>query len=131
MIPNAMQDRPNANELLTTIAGVLEGDVMPLLEDPVKHRVRVAANLCQIMAREAELGPAHDVRERELLSALLGLPAETDNLTLNQTLVDRLNAEHDPALERGAWPALVEIVRGKLAVAKPGHDRYDFAAEAE
>jgi hypothetical protein len=126
-----MQDRPTATELLTTISGVLEGDVMPLLEDPIKHRVRVAANLCQILAREWELGPAHDVRERELLSSLLGAPPGTDNLALNQTLVDRLNAEHDPALERGAWPALVEIVRGKLAIAKPGHDSYDFAAEAE
>lgn len=126
-----MQDRPTATELLTTIAGVLEGDAMPLLEDPIKHRVRVAANLCQILARESELGSAHDQRERELLSALLGEPPDTDNLTLNQMLVDRLNAEHDPALERGAWPALVEIVRGKLAIAKPGHDAYDFAAEAE
>lgn len=126
-----MQDRPTATELLTTIAGVLEGDVMPLLQDPIKHRVRVAANLCQILAREWELGPSHDARERELLTSVLGTSSQAGLLELNQELVDRLNAEHDPALERRAWPALVEIVRGKLAVAKPGHDSYDFAVEAE
>jgi hypothetical protein len=126
-----MQDRPTATELLTTIAGVLEGDVMPLLQDPIKHRVRVAANLCQILAREWELGPSHDARERELLAGLLGAAPGTEPLELNRELVERLNAEHDPQLERRAWPALVEIVRGKLAIAKPGHDSYDFAVEAE
>ena len=28
-----------------------------------------------------------------------------------------------------SWPALIEIVRGKLSINKPGHDRYDFSTE--
>ena len=40
--------------------------------------------------------------------------------------------EHiDLEFERRAWHALVEIVRGKLAIAKPGHDAYDFAPELD
>ena len=37
--------------------------------------------------------------------------------------------EGDEALEARAWPVLLEIVRGKLAIAKPGHDEYDFDPE--
>jgi hypothetical protein len=31
--------------------------------------------------------------------------------------------------ERAAWKAALEIVRGKLSIAKPGHDEYDFDGE--
>ena len=44
-------------------------------------------------------------------------------------LCARLDAGHDAALERRAFKAILEIVRGKLAIAKPGHDDYDFAGE--
>ena len=45
-------------------------------------------------------------------------------------LVDRLDGR-DTELERRAFPALLEIVRGKLAIVKPGHDDYDFAGELD
>ncbi len=80
-----MQDRPTAQELLATIAELLEGEVLQSLEGegPLQHQVRVAGNLSRILGRER------------------------------------------------AWAALVEIVRAKLAITKPGHDAYDFTAELE
>lgn len=94
--------------------------------------MRVAGNLCRILEREARLGATQDAREAELLAGVLGEAAGArDSLALSRTLVERLDTGGDAALARRAWPALVEIVRGKLAVAKPGHDAFDFSAELE
>ena len=91
----------------------------------------MAGNLCRILERELALGPELDAREVELLAGLLGeYAAGRDALALGAQLVERLRADV-PVLETRAWPALVEIVRGKLAIAKPGHDAYDFADELE
>lgn len=127
-----MQDRPTAAELLATIAELLEGEALEATQGGLRHQIRVAGNLCRIVERELELGPALDAREVELLSGVLGVdPAGRDARSLAGELVERLGKGHDPELERRAWRALVEIVRGKLAVAKPGHDAYDFREELE
>jgi hypothetical protein len=125
-----MQDRPTASELLATIADLLEGDVLAATKGGLQHQVRVAGNLCRILEREASLGAAHDAREVELLASVLGEAAGGRSAReLSAALVARLGAGHDAALERRAFPALLEIVRSKLAIAKPGHDDYDFAGE--
>jgi hypothetical protein len=127
-----MQDRPTASELLETIAGLLEQEVLPATKGGLQHQVRVAGNLCRILEREARLGAAQDAREVELLAAALGeVPDGRDALALSHALVARLDAGHDAALEARAFRALVEIVRGKLAIAKPGHDAWDFSAELD
>jgi hypothetical protein len=127
-----MQDRPTASELLATIADLLENDVLAATRGGLQHQVRVAGNLCRILEREARLGAAADARETELLAEALGeAPAGRDALALSQALVARLDAGTDAALAARAWRALVEIVRGKLAIAKPGHDAWDFSAELD
>ena len=126
-----MQDRPTARELLETIADLLEGDVLQATQGALRHQVRVAGNLCRILERELALGAEYERREGELLADVLGESADGREVReLTARLVDRLNAS-DPELEQRAWPALVEIVRGKLAIAKPGHDAYDFADEVD
>jgi hypothetical protein len=125
-----MQDRPTASELLATIAELLEGDVLAATRGGLQHNVRVAGNLCRILEREARLGGAHDAREVELLASVLQEPAAgRDARALAAALCARLDAGHDAALERRAFPAILEIVRSKLAIAKPGHDDYDFGGE--
>ena len=127
-----MQDRPTAAELLGAIAELLEGALIGAVQGPLQHQVRVAGNLCRILEREAELGGAQDAREVELLARVLGVEsAGRDARALSEALVLRLDAGHDAELERAALPALLEIVRGKLAIAKPGHDAYDFADELD
>jgi hypothetical protein len=127
-----MQDRPTASELLATIAELLENEVLAATQGGLQHQVRVAGNLCRILEREARLGAAGDAREAELLASALGEPAAgRDTLALSQALVARLDAGADAALAARAWRALVEIVRGKLAIAKPGHDAWDFGAELD
>lgn len=131
-----MQDRPTAWELLDGVAELLEETLMPATEGGVRHQARVAANLCRIVQRELEQGGSLNRREAELLLAVLEQPLEArdpsdadDTLALSSELSERLLAG-DPALEARAWPALVEIVCGKLAVTKPGYADYDYAGEA-
>jgi hypothetical protein len=127
-----MQDRPTASELLEAIADLLEKEVLPATQGGLQHQVRVAGNLCRILEREARLGASQDAREVELLAGALGeAPGGRDALALSGALVARLDAGHDAALEGRAFRALVEIVRGKLAVAKPGHDAWDFGTELD
>jgi hypothetical protein len=127
-----VQDRPTASELLEAIAELLEKDLLAVTQGGLQHQVRVAGNLCRILEREARLGPGQEAREVELLAAALAEPpAGRDALALSRALVERIDAGGDRALERRAYRALVEIVRGKLAIAKPGHDAYDFSAELD
>lgn len=125
-----MQDRPTAAEFLDAIAELLEGPVLDATSGPLKHQVRVAGNLCRILEREARGGVAAEARQVALIAEVLDVdPKEHDAEALHAMLAERLKTADDVALERRAWPALVEIVRGKLAISKPGHDAYDFAGE--
>ena len=125
-----MQDRPTAAELLADIAELLEGEALQATSGALQHKIRVAGNLCRILLREVSAGPAHDEREVELLAGLLAEPAAgRDAATLSQAVIERLDAGPDASFEREAWRAAVTIVRSKLAIAKPGHDAYDFAGE--
>ncbi len=125
-----MQDRPDAGELLDAIAELLEGPLLEATSGGLRHQARVAGNLCRILGRELALGAGLEAREGALLAEVLAeQPEATDARELSARLAQRLAAGADVALERRAFPALLEIVRGKLAVAKPGHDDYDFAEE--
>lgn len=128
-----MQDRPTAAELLDAIAELLEGEVLDATSGALKHQVRVAGNLCRILQRESELQAGLDGRAREAIAALLGVdPGAAGELAeLNAELARRIREGDDVALERAAWPVLLDVVRGKLAVDKPGHDAYDFAPEID
>jgi hypothetical protein len=122
-----LQDRPTAAELLRDIAELLEGDVLAALNGPLQHSVRVAANLARIVQRELETGREANFRERALIGDLLDEEGNADELTAE--LAARLRANDDDGLARAAWPVLLAVTLDKLAINKPGHDAYDFAAE--
>ena len=133
-----MQDRPTAQELLATIGDLLQGEVLDATSGPLKHQVRVAGNLCRILEREIEHQPVNDARASLRMAEILGTETIAGDLEeLNRTLAARLRPgadfdANDPSeleFERRAFPVLLEIVRGKLDVNKPGHDAYDFEPE--
>lgn len=125
-----MQDRPTASELLKAIEHLLDDEVLEATTGPLRHRVRVAANLVRIVEREFSLGAQQEADEVELLTDLLGQTDRTnDPETLNTRFVERLRGDVTPDFERKARKVALEIVRGKLAIVKPGYDDYDFAAE--
>jgi hypothetical protein len=122
-----VQDEPTSAQLLGAIADVLETRVRDELTGSGRHQVRVVANLCRILAREHALDPSADRAALSALSAVLGVDDGASSSELWRRLAVRIDeaplgeAEGD-ALARAAHPVVLEIVRGKLAVVKPGYD---------
>jgi hypothetical protein len=116
-----VQFEPAAPELLAAIARLLDDHVLAAVPPHLQHQVRVAANLAGIVERELRLAPVNDARERDLITELLGEHVDDPAAALAARLRDNDDAE----FEARAWTALVEIARGDLAVAKPGHDSWE------
>ncbi|CAB4593392.1 MAG: hypothetical protein F2534_19995 [Actinobacteria bacterium] len=117
-----MQYRPDADELLDAVADLLERQVIAAVPPHLQHQVRVAANLCRILQREAQLGTTNDDAERHRLAALLGHDGSL--LELRAELAARLDdpAPLDAVTDRAVRDALLATVRADLAIAKPGYD---------
>jgi hypothetical protein len=124
-----MQPRPTASEILSTVAQVLEEQIVPALNGQVQHNARVAANLVQIVERELRLSPDADERECAALVALLGTEGDLDVASLRARFAADLRAGLADSPERATeiWPVLMAGVRDDLAVVKPGHDSWDGA----
>ena len=120
-----MQQRPTAAELLADISSLLT-EVIDIVPDAVRHRVRVAANLAGIVEREVALGPASATAEQTRLAALLGEPSATALDALRTQLVDRLNAPKPLPLAESAaiYDVLLATVRDDLAISKPGYEQW-------
>ena len=120
-----MQQRPTAAELLADISSLLT-EVVDIVPDAVRHRVRVAANLSGIVERELRLGPEAAEAERARLASLLDAPETVDLPSLRAQLVDRLNASEPlTATESEAiYDVLLATVRDDLAISKPGYEQW-------
>ena len=116
-----MQFVPEAADLLAAIGKLLDTKVLDAVPPDLQHQVRVAAHLSTLVERELRLGPANTAREDELLTTLLGTVADDPQAAL----AERIRSGDDEAFEARAWEAVVEITRHDLAVAKPGHDRWE------
>ena len=116
-----MQFVPEAPDLLAAIGRLLEDKVLAAVPADLQHPVRVAAHLSLLVERELRLGPSATARENDLLAELL------DELVADPqaAVAERLRHGDDEAFEARAWQALVEITRGDLAIAKPGHDAWE------
>jgi hypothetical protein len=115
-----VNDQPDAQRLLEAMAEALTGDVMSGLDsEAASYTVRIVANLCRILAREAELGPAaREAAETDLRLLLGGAEPFTDLVVeLDRTLAD------DPgSLEpRDVFALLVADVDRRLAIARPDY----------
>ncbi|MDY7106303.1 MAG: DUF6285 domain-containing protein [Actinomycetota bacterium] len=132
-----MQDRPSSAELLEALAELLEDEVLPSVEGPLRYRTLVGLNLTRIVEREIRLSPAQLSGERARLVALLGEqpvpgPVSDQVFDLNARLEARLRSQgavDDPAFTADLLEALEATAREKLAVCRPGYDDYDPATE--
>lgn len=96
-----MQYRPSAEQLLATVAELLDDTLLPALPPGLQHQARVGANVVRVVWRELEFGADAARREHELLAAV---PAGDDD---------------------ALWRALVDVARDDLAIAKPGYDSWE------
>jgi Domain of unknown function (DUF6285) len=113
-----LQDRPTAAELLDAVAGFLD-ELGPDLDAGRRFHARVAANVCRILIRELALGPAHEVRQHELLAGLLGRDGEPAELWAGLAAAIRSGALDGRRDEVVA--VLREVTAQKLAIDNPGY----------
>lgn len=124
-----MQDRPDLEELLGAVRGFLETEVLPAVGDQrLKFRVRVAAHVLAVLAREAHLGPDLLAAEGARLGALLGPLARSATSTDPRVEVRRLNELLAGGIREGTldaqpgspvWQHLVATAREKLQISNP------------
>jgi hypothetical protein len=122
-----MQYRPTAAELLRDISSLLSDEVLDQVSVEIQHKVRVAANIAQILEREVALAAPNAARELSLTRTLLGLPADdpTPLGELRARLADAVRAGDLPGRsDDEVWNSLVQIARDDLAISKPGHDNW-------
>ena len=98
-------DRPTAAELLEIMAETMREVVVPATAPAAQHQARVVANLCRILQRELAAAPGTSAP----------LPA---------SLLDV-----DDEAAAAAYDAVLELVRAKLAVNKPGYDAHGASQE--
>lgn len=104
--------------------------MVPATAPHARHQARIAANLCQILARQADVPDAFEL-PLDSLDRALGLASG-----LNDTSTGRLEAialaisSVDDATAEAIHDDVAALVKGKIDVAKPGYDNHDAAAEA-
>ena len=119
---NPVQDEPRAAEILPAIAKFLRETVT---SDPSAHtlfQARVAANACDLAAREAQLAPASDAAELDRLRALLGREGTLAELNaeLAARIADGSLTLETPELKAHLWATSM----AKLAVDQPSYASY-------
>lgn len=113
-----MQDLPSARELLGAIADLLGGRVLDEIDDPaLAHEVRVAASLCRILAREADLDAAAEPTQSRALASVVDDGGGTADLEA-RLAADLLDGR---PLDAEVLDALRTLVGGKVDVARPGY----------
>lgn len=131
-----MQDRPDKTVILTRVARFLEEQVRPSISDKaLAYRVRVAAHLLGVVAREVANEEQDDRAQIEALWALLG---ESEVLPLGPTATRAAitEAHHEVArrIREGelpievALPVLIERLAATLRVSNP---RFELSLEVE
>ena len=126
-----MQDRPTVLELLASVRGFLEEEIVPALEGRRRFLALVSANVLAIVARELEGEEASLLAEWEALAHLLGEDATHPPARLtalraavvewNRVLAERIRggeADHGPFAE-AVRRHVGETLRAKLDVANP------------
>lgn len=114
-----MKDEPAAAELLAAMADCLADHVMPRLGGPVRHEVRVIANLCRILSRESELGGVDETATLAEVAELVGF--QPTDLAAAVSELDAAIASGDVSVDRETLAVLRRNVERRLAVNRPDY----------
>ena len=129
-----MQDLPDKQTLLAGVARFLEGEVRPAVTDRgLAFRIRIAAHLLGVVAREVTHEEAHDRAELDALCALLGREGSVPSGAGDRSDAIREAREAlSGAIRAGevsdgdAVAGLLELLATKLSVSNP---RFDLTRE--
>src|SRR4051812_4782701 len=115
------QDRPNADELLDSVAEYLFSELRPEVPPEQRFKVLVAANVCAVVAREIRAGDQPERQDLELFSELIGEQVDDPRVAAIELSRRLRSGELDDRIEELA-PRLEEHVRRKLEIARPGYE---------
>lgn len=130
-----MHDLPSPEQLLAAVARFLRDEAGPALagagEGALAYQARVAANMLDTVARQAELAPAAEAAERARLLRLLDRlvvaerpAADTDLAGLNRCLADAIGRGALALDQSELLDHLWRTTLAKLAVDQPAYDTY-------
>jgi hypothetical protein len=114
------QDRPEAPELLESVAEYLFAELRPEVPREQRFKILVAANVCAVVARELRAGDAPDREDLALFSELLGEEIEDPRAAAAALSARLRSGALDDRIDELA-PRLAEHVRRKLEIARPGY----------
>jgi hypothetical protein len=117
-----MQDEPTPTELTKAVADFLRDEIAPLMTGHNAFKLRVAANMLDLVTRQLTLEGQGNAAEAARLKALLGV--EGSLIELNRALADNIaSGEMDlstPGLADHLWRTTMD----KLAVDQPNYASY-------
>tara|TARA_Y100000768_G_C23967989_1_gene678903 strand:+ start:275 stop:1699 length:1425 start_codon:yes stop_codon:yes gene_type:complete len=123
--PNRQSDMPRLDELLVSVREFLHGDVMSATTGRTNFLARVAGNSLDIIGRELTIGPALARHETALLSEMLGLNGDIDQLRWQLV---RLLRDGSMELESSLLQTyLRDSVVNQVAIDQPKYSGFQFA----
>ena len=115
-----MIDLPRSSDLLRAMAEALTSDVIPNTTDQAQYSARIVANLCLVLAREAELSPPE--KQHQSLERLRDfLPEHSGDLLKMTTWLDSLIAVNALDDDRALHALLLADVEHRLDVGRPSY----------
>jgi hypothetical protein len=115
-------DKPSGETLILAVARLLRDEVLPSVDGALSFKVRVAANVLDLVQRELASGAVADAGERSRLQGLLGRDDETG--VLNRLLCDRIRSGEMSLATPGLSEHLWATTLAKMAIEQPGYASY-------
>jgi hypothetical protein len=114
-------DRPDARELIQSVAEHLALNVRPALTGHASFEALIAANLLATALRELELGPELRARDERRFGELLGREAPLEALEVE--LAERIRSGELGDRRGEVLAVLRESARARVRVVNPGYAR--------
>ena len=117
-----MQDEPTPTELTKAVADFLRDEIAPLMTGHNAFKLRVAANMLDLVTRQLTLEGQGNAAEAGRLKALLGV--EGSLIELNRALADKIASGEMDLSTPGLADHLWQTTMDKLAVDQPNYASY-------
>jgi Domain of unknown function (DUF6285) len=117
-----MQDEPTPTELTKAAADFLRDEIAPMMTGHNAFKLRVAANMLDLVTRQLTLEGQGNAAEVTRLRVLLGI--EGSLVELNRALTDKIASGEMDLSTPGLADHLWQTTMDKLAVDQPNYASY-------
>ena len=115
--------KPSVSQLCEALSEFIADELAPQISSSeLSYKLKIALNILDIIAREAEQGPQFSVLEQGLLAEFLGTPGDTDEL--NARLSEQITVGQFDGKEGQLIAVLERITLSKMAIDNPRYSSY-------